>query len=635
MHLLLAIGFVFFAACKEKPPSDAQKTEAVDSASARQQVSKATKDVAPSEPLVLFRWPDGAQRFALSMISSLSSTGGGELMKVMLQGNLDVLAVDENDKTSLLLTISAPTLTLQGSDDPSKLAALQDEISTPFQGVYKNGKLEKMRFVPGSSTFAVGIWRSVLSYLQIADSKEGASPFSTDEYDNNGRYRALYTQVKTADQWQKQKVQYAQSLQENDFTPLESGRTPVPVLISSAGEIVLNNGRLLRVVFDDRLKMALAGSGSLISSTEMELTAAQEAPDMSPVAASLPKKLMVLRADEPFTAELPLDAMDVQRMEGLTFDTLLEALIAKANDPNRQKLWDKKNDKDAPKGQNAAAQKWTADWSRYFSAIPAFFRQQPKTLKRAEKEIRNGSPAARSLIGGLSSTGTQAAQDILLKLALDESLDIKVRESAVRNLVQCRLPTEKTAQSVMKLADHEVLSRYALYGVGIYARKFRTAGNVDFSAELVGWLLEKLGAESDAGNRRDLLRALSNTADDAILQPMTRLLQSAEPGDRAGALEALRLLTVNQVDAVLAERMIEANEPSELVRITAVQTAARRDRENPVLAALIAAAQKDSGKKVKREARRVLFGWSNDLPELKQTLETIAAADEVENAAAR
>jgi hypothetical protein len=69
------------------------------------------------------------------------------------------------------------------------------------------------------------------------------------------------------------------------------------------------------------------------------------------------------------------------------------------------------------------------------------------------------------------------------------------------------------------------------------------------------------------------------------------------------------------------------------VRVSAIRAASNRSNEDPILAALLTAAQEDPDKKVKKEARKLLFTWSRNSPELTAKLEQIADAEEKEEEA--
>ncbi|MBN2340648.1 MAG: hypothetical protein JXX29_06420 [Deltaproteobacteria bacterium] len=614
---------VWGVGCTPEKASPKPPTEQSPASPAVKDDTKMSRD---AEPLILYRWPREAKRYELSFSSALSSANGSSLMNLRFTASLDVMSVSESDEQKAVFVCTDPQLVVDGEVDASKMKLVQQELSAPVIGIFTDGRLSRLQFTPGLSTFSVGIWRSLLSYLQVSDSPNGEHGFNVAEYDGNGQYEAMYTRDSVGKKWSKKKLKYTKGLWENALSASE--HHPVPVLVSSAMELVTDGKHLSQISAQDSVKVAIAGSGHLLSVTSLQLTSSREVPKMARTISQLPAKMMTLDASEPFLADLPEEAMDRQRMAGLTFEQLLEALKAKAVDPNRDNLWQKKNEETADSSQLEAAAEWTEDWSKYFSALPAFFRQQPQTLKRAEAEIRLGSAATRSLLGGLSSAGTQETQRLLLKLALDKKLDVKTREGAIRNLVQCRKPTWETAQSVWKLRDHELLSRYALFGTGIIARKLNQEGRFENGNELVDKLIAELDTGKDADTRRDILRGLSNSADERILPTMKRLLRGDDVSDRAGALEALRLLGGGAVDELIALHLDETTEPVAAVRLVAIQTAARRERREPLLSALIAAAKTDSDTRTKREARRVLFGWSQDLPELKQILENIAASED-------
>jgi hypothetical protein len=322
-----------------------------------------------------------------------------------------------------------------------------------------------------------------------------------------------------------------------------------------------------------------------------------------------------------------MDAMDHERMKGLTFEQTLRALVARSRDPRKKALWAAKNDHAADPMDKKNAETWTEDWARYFAALPAFFRQKPETLKRAEREIREDNPATASLLGGLSSSGSPAAQKVLARLAKDETLDMKIRESALRNLVQCTRPTEKTADIVWAFTDDSDFTRLAVFGIGIIARKMRKSGEVETASKYVSKLIDRLGEVEDPHQKRDVLRGISNSGDPAAMDAVAPLFNAEEPAVRGGAVEAVRLMEIPEADRLIAEKISFKTEDTAGVRASAIRAAANRSQEDPILAALLEAAQFDPDMKVKKESRKLLYSWSNGNPELVAKLEAIADTD--------
>jgi hypothetical protein len=609
------------AGCRDREPA----ASPADRASGQAVVDTATATGDPAGP-----WEAGWQGvYRVTMSSRLQDASGHLLLGLSLEGDLHV-AVQRvlGPRVALSLAFTAPQVSLEG-DDPARTAAqaasLRSELALPFVGTFENGVLSSMGFGKGASAFAVGVRRTVLSLLQTPPAQGGQAVTESREFDANGQVRVRYTQTGEG-LWQAEKQAYLRGLYESDDDDPER-RSPRPALESATGMLSVQGGRLARAERSDVVRVDLMGTGGMRSHTAGTLVLNPGAPPPASALLSLDASAMtVLSAGSPWRTPLDIGAMDSARMEGLDFDTVLKALVARAKDPRRRGLWAKKNEAAVDAAQVKDATEWTHDWSRYFTALPAFFRQQPQTLKRAEKEIRKGSPAATSLIGGLSSSGVAAAQQILLALARDEKLDAGLREAALRNLAQCNLPTVETAEAMRAMFTDEFSKRYAVYGTGIISRKLRESGEDAAALAGVNWLLSLLEGETDVPARRDILRGLANAGHPVVLPSMGKLLTSDVASDRAGALEALRLVDDPAVDALIAQRLNPKAEPERAVREAAVQAASTRSPAVPLRQAVIDAAQTDPEKRVKTLAMKLLRQWVSNDPSLQPIIDSIASA---------
>lgn len=609
------------SSCKESKP----EKNAIDSTS---KTAVAEKSVSP---LVIYEWQKAAV-FDFSLENELKNQADIAMLKMLVTAACRVTPEQKEDDTILLLELSNVHLEgtgaeTQGQED--KLLVLEAELQRAVSATYRAGVLKKLSFPKNSSSFAVGIWRALLSSLQIATAADGKIPFEIEEQDANGTYVARYEKANTAGQFLKKKLRYTkgmyaqQGAQQHPTQSLASTDGPKPDVIRSAGLIDVQQNTIVQLVQEDTVEVALMEAGKLVNSSTLSLKRSSKPFVSSPIA-QLVFEMETIPSDKPWQPEFPIDAMDASRMGDLTFDDLLAALVAKAGDANR-KLVGKKNDEAVDEKDVAGAQKWMADWSRYFSALPAFFRQQPETIKRAEKEIRKGSPATTSLLGGLSSAGTPESQRLLLQLASDTSLSDDVRGAAARNLVQCRLPTEDTAKAVRDLHDNPLLSRFYIMGIGIIARKLQEDGKPDAAEENVAWLLELLKGTKEGAVRRDILRGIANSAHPMVFEEMKRLIREGGVNDRAGAIEAIRLLKFGEVNNIVATHLDFHQESSSFVREAAVAAAAVREPIDPIRGALIDAATNDPHKQVKRKMLQVLKEWSKKDESLIPIIEKVVA----------
>ena len=620
----------FISGCngtKERPrTTQTEKKERVG------KVETQISEHAPSKPQRL-RWEKKIHAYTATLKSTMSAGASQVMLQLNMASEVNLFPAETKSEEDLLLMVLVnPEVHIEGERRPSleQEKRLRQELAQPVWGRYRGGKLQKLYLPKRPSAFAVGIWRTLLSGIQVAAPINGQQQsFETTEFDNNGEYQVVYNHIE-AGKWEKRKLSYVKGLHLPDSeSPV--GLAPTPKLKTSKGEVIIAGDGLHAVTLDESINVPLTEGSRLSGTTALHIARSGDGTATKPGATvAPPSNALVLSASEPYAQALPVDAMDDQRMRGLTFDDTLKALVARSRDPRRKALWEKQEQKHGRAKDDTVAKAWTEDWSRYFIALPAFFRQQPETLKIAENQIRKGSPATQSLFGGLSSSGSPGAQALLARLALDQKLDRELRLSAVRNLVQCKMPTKETAEVVWGMAGDSILSRYSVFGIGIIARKLRKAGETESAGLILSNLINRLGSISDPNEKRDVLRGISNTGDPAAYESIKPLIADPNPTIRGGAVEAVRLMEIPEADRLIADRILLENEPAAGVRVSAINSASNRSHEEPLLSVLIDAASNDPEDKVRRAARKVLLAWSRDTLALKPILAQIADADERE-----
>ena len=568
--------------------------------------------------------------YALGLHSQMRAAKGQPLLEMNLSGVAVVLplsAEDEAQAAQVQLLLTDMSIVGDKKTDVEKIEQLKQELQAPIWGRWRSGLLEAFYLPERTTPFAAGIWRTVVTSLQFrASAAAHAVPARPTVYDSNGDTEVSSSQLSTASAadttWEKKKLKYTRGLLA-DHPAINIMGAPTPELVRATGEMALAKGVISRLHITDAVRYAISGQGTLSGTTDIKLELTRKIPQAD--VPTLPTTgVLMLAVGEPFNAPLPLDAMDAARMEGLTFEDIVRNLKARAEDPRRQHLVASRNDQMADSAAQQAGEAWTADWSRYFSALPAFFRQQPQTLKRAEKEILSGSPAARSFLGGLSATGTEAAQAVLLKLVDHPKASEAIRESAVRNVIQSRTPGAEVVAFVRNLHSHPHFSHYAPFAMGTVARKLRQDGNDDIATELVDELMSQLAEPSKSTIRLNVLMGIANSGHPSAFAAVQPLLESKSETERAAAIEAMRLMPLGRVDELYIRFMNESNEPSFRVRMAAVTSSGLRSVHAGLKQALLKVATEDSDIEIKKAARRVLFNWLDDVPGLREELERLS-----------
>jgi len=231
---------------------------------------------------------------------------------------------------------------------------------------------------------------------------------------------------------------------------------------------------------------------------------------------------------------------------------------------------------------------------------------------------------ARVVIGALGTAGTPEAQGALAELAESETLDIKLRASAIANLGLVEAPTASTLEALEEQADSETRSvrSTAALALGNAARTLEASGGEDDST--VPGLLERLASATTPADQALYLRALGNTGDARALPVIETALSSPEERVRSAAAEALRFIADPRADALISRALVEDLSP--VVRRSAVLAATFRDFV-PLMPAMGAALAKDGDERVRMDIVAALGAARKATPAVIELLRGAAEHD--------
>jgi hypothetical protein len=298
-------------------------------------------------------------------------------------------------------------------------------------------------------------------------------------------------------------------------------------------------------------------------------------------------------------------------------------LLAKAYDPSQLV--------DNPKLPASGADKTrtteqAVQRNRAFSALTALVRQNPERIRELLAKIRSGSPATRWLISGLASSGSAQAQEAMVSLLRDASLELALRKSVGLSLLQANQPTVASGKAVQALLDDPAWRQFAMYGMGTLARRLRDVGEVQAGDQLAQELTDRLTHARDQREVQDLLGGLANAAYNQALPAIRPYLDHQQPAVREAAVLALRLMQEPQIEPLLITR-ITSDEASE-VRSAALGAAAKRELVSDTLTRAVSkSATTDPETTVRLAAVRVLGTWLPTRPTLRPLLQTLADHD--------
>ena len=226
--------------------------------------------------------------------------------------------------------------------------------------------------------------------------------------------------------------------------------------------------------------------------------------------------------------------------------------------------------------------------NRTFSALNALIRQQPEVVNAAVAKIRSGSPAARVLVSGLASSGSAEAQQSLVMLLDDATLDMHLRKAIGVSLLQANQPTVASARAIEALLADPSWRQFASYGLGTFARRLRDVGEVQESQRLVQELTRLLTSTKNQQEMKDLLAGLANAGSIDALPAIRPFLENPEvlrcvkPPCSACACSTLAARAA-------ADPRLSADAAA-TVRATAIEDAGRRDAASETLTRAISKA---------------------------------------------
>jgi HEAT repeat protein len=167
--------------------------------------------------------------------------------------------------------------------------------------------------------------------------------------------------------------------------------------------------------------------------------------------------------------------------------------------------------------------------------------------------------------------------------------------------------------------------RFAIYGLGTFARLLTQAGNDKESTRLVGLLTSRLPPAQAITRKVDLLLGISNSGSSTALDAVIPLTDDPDEQVRSAAITALRLIDHSGVDEILVSHM--TSDSAKRVRLAALGAFSRRSPTDRTVSALQGVALGDREHAVRLEAVRLMARWMPTMPSLRATLEQVARAD--------
>jgi hypothetical protein len=552
----------------------------------------------------------------------------GSLFEFDLVAKLRVTPLERTDERSVLLLHVEDGQFSRAESDEAR-ARFDDAARDLGRGAvftYQRGAAAEARLPRDASALAVAILRNIAAAFQFAPPSQGESVWTAEEYDATGKYVAEYRSTSDPERFTKTKLRYTALILDKK---LEAQVFPVsaaaPKFAMSTGEIRRHRGISEHMQLSEELDTVLTSATPLRARTSLDLEFASRTASAAVDRAALAASTTLIEASAPYVhASSDLD-LDAAKIGGLTFDQIVSGLETIAKESEDVKLTETLNGAETDPEEVAAGKAWMGRRNRFFTALAATFRKHPETIPRALAIIRAGSTASDAMVSALGAAGTEAGHEALLSLMADARRTDRERKSAGLALVRTKVPTVFAAHALERLLPDPYWKEYATFGLGTYARRLGEAGNAAELERIGALLVRLLQSAKDRAARLDALAGISNAGYAGALPAVRPLLDADDPIVRGGAVQALRLMKRDDVDALIAERLRKDKAPE--VRVTAVQAAGNRNPSKVLGDALSERMLADDNARVRMQALKLVLRWQQDLPELSPVLAQVAARE--------
>lgn len=565
---------------------------------------------------------DDAYVYALDLHSSAASAAMPvPMFSLDVKGKLRLSSLEpEGDLQRVRIALEDVQVGSSSEAEP-RVSAFSSALQRPFELLLRNGVVDGLRIDEGTDYVAVALLRTIASALQVAPAPEPEQTrYEAREFDSTGRYVARYERPDKT-RLRKQKLRYETVLSVGDRGS-QGGALKAPEvqpeIKSSAIAVQFDEATPRDVTLAEETLVALMDASKLSYSTSLSLKLLERKPLAKSASAS--PKLVYLAAKQAYAPAPRLSDLDSVRIGDLTFQETIARLEAIAKDYDPTKLAESAAAADSADGKTAEV---AIERNRYFTALAAFYRQDPAYVARGVALARGGSPAAKWVISALGASGTPEGQAALAGLITEDALGKPLQKIAGLALVQANQPLVASARAFEALLEQPEWQQFALFAVGIYARRMREVGQTAEAERLAKLLLQRLARAKEKAELRDALGALSNAAYAPATAAIRPFLTHAEPAVRQAALQALRLIDSEEVDRLMIT--VLGKDASEDVRALAADTARERPTlRRPVIDAVATAAAGDADVSVRLMAVRSLGAWLPTHPDLRKRLEAIA-----------
>lgn len=570
-------------------------------------------------------WLHGSvHSYQFELASELSIGAAQELTAFKLKGELELhVRRTGSGSYEFIQQIANPQFTATSSEQTQNFAKLAGELGAPFGFSTEGGKLSTVRVQPQWSQFAATISKTLASSFQgpTVETVEERE-WTVAEVDSSGPYKAIYK--RTATGLSKRKLDY--ETVKHGGAELGSLKAVLsPSVEHSSGSLLFSSaGALTTFNYEETLRVPMGATATLVSQTTLRLT-----PSSRPV-----RKLenwnevladtTTLSSTAPHPNPIQPD-FDPLRIGDYTYKTALLEIRKLQASPDDPSILGTPEGRALSESERQRYQRQLQDRARPFRAMAAILRTQPEHIPHAVAEIKKRDHASRTMIDALVSARTDESLEALVQLLENPTFDIDWRGAVASGLARTKHSTPRSVAALTAALQEPKLRVHALYGLGSIARRLAESGEQAQAEQITLTLVNQLRATNPTAVRIHALHGLSNAGVSSTLPAIIPLLEAESEGIRAAAAQALRLIEHPQVDALLAEILLK--DQNKRVRKAAAESVAVRKSSEVLITALQNVVTSDPDVKVRRLALETLGKWAPEHPEVRKSIELVAAED--------
>jgi HEAT repeat protein len=263
-----------------------------------------------------------------------------------------------------------------------------------------------------------------------------------------------------------------------------------------------------------------------------------------------------------------------------------------------------------------------ADRSELRQRLAALVRLDSAQAEQARLAVAQNQAIGEDLIGGLVLAGDAAAQQALVGIIADPSLEARLREHAAIFSAQVQTPAEPLLTALFKqfANDTSPIREVAGYASGTLLAKL---GDTDTGRSVLNELTARLRTTDSSDERFLLLGMLGNAGARSAFASVQAFASAQSSRERAQATRALRGMDVPEAQVVVRKALTDE---SAMVRLAALESVEKLGPARFV-DPLLAKARKDDNDRVRVKALGLLQGLRPAPKALERTVDWLSLHD--------